>query len=158
MSATCNRTTSYLQVWRILSRGRAETPRCCAQTEEEEKRMGPFWKKMLRLSSARSRGLTHGADSDASEVSPEFSKVIEHSWNCSVRQGGGVFAGVVPVFLHCLPVNSKSSEEISVKFSGIIDNRTRNRWLHLGDVVDYRLDPGIFQSILYHRLAKVFVL
>lgn len=63
-----------------------------------------------------------------------------------------------PVFFHCLPVNSTSSEEISVKFSGVIDNRTRNRWLHLGDVVDYRLYSGIFRSILYHRLAKVFVL
>lgn len=34
--------------------------------------MGSFWKKMLRLSSARAKGLTHGADFNASEVRWDF--------------------------------------------------------------------------------------
>lgn len=78
VSATRNRTTSYLQAWRIISRSALETAhyrrevRCCAKTDEGEKRMGSFWKKMLRLSSARSKGLTHGADFDTSEVRSGF--------------------------------------------------------------------------------------
>lgn len=35
--------------------------------------MGSFWKKMLRLSSARAKGLRHGADFNASEVRRDFS-------------------------------------------------------------------------------------
>lgn len=34
--------------------------------------MGSFWKKMLRLSSARAKGLAHGADVNASEVRRDF--------------------------------------------------------------------------------------
>lgn len=74
--------------------------------------MGPFWKKMLRLSSARSKGLTRGAEFNASEVRPAFSKVVEHS------QGGDVFASV---FLTFDFVCSKSSEQILVTFSGNVN-------------------------------------
>lgn len=34
--------------------------------------MGSFWKKVLRLSGARSQGLGHGADFNASEVRRHF--------------------------------------------------------------------------------------
>lgn len=69
--------------------------------------MGPFWKKMLRPSSARSKGLTHGADSNASEVRPGSSQVLERSRNCSVRQGGDDFASV---FHLCLLTRRDFSE------------------------------------------------
>lgn len=86
MSATRNRATSYLQAWRIISRSAVETAhyrrevRRCAITDEGEKRMGSFWKKMLRLSSARSKGLTHGADFNTSEVRRGFRKVVGQPW------------------------------------------------------------------------------
>lgn len=45
--------------------------------------MGSFWKKMLRLSRARSKGLAHGADFNTSEVRRGFCKVVGQPW------GGG---------------------------------------------------------------------
>lgn len=56
--------------------------------------MGSFWKKMLRLSGARTTGLTHGADFNASEVRRDFGGP-----GSSVGDQGPLCEG-----LHVLPV------------------------------------------------------
>lgn len=86
VSATRNRTTSYLQVWRIISRSELERAhyrrevRGGTRTDEGGKHMGSFWKKMLRLSSTCAKGPTHGADFNASEVRRGFGEVLGPPW------------------------------------------------------------------------------
>ena len=104
-SAASYPTTSYLQVWCIIRhrRGSLATGGSLLK-EQQEKNMGPFWKKMLRLSRARSKGLAHGHEFDAPEVRPRVRKVTQPFWNWPILVAfSALIMGPGATFRPCSP-------------------------------------------------------